>query len=571
MENLSKINRDLRDKILKLERDKQDLGIKAKEKPKLSDMSLTVYKGMYNGFFKSMVAMVRCACKREWDKTKIKVPQNFLLQDLFDSWHTKARNGGCAGGAYLLQDLDKLKYRKETGRNISLLFREWNIMYETVSKMGRTKRQQENFRQEETIDAGGPTREFLSQVWQQAGDLYVGVEIKKELDELPVGMKVKVPFGDNPVDGRVVGIEKSEGPEVFKIKCVDGKIFHLSREDFRLDVYPVNMFETENGYLVPVTDEVLKHKFKLVQKYGAPEIQDLLDKAKHYYRAFGRLMFHALLTDYPISSTALPSFFRNVILRGWPEDDDYDRSELLQHINEIGFQYSGNIKEHFLGQPLSLYLKEGSPNELITIESFFKVVLPEILVNNRSIAIDAIKEGLTLDGHIQFPNIFRAMPLEALGKVVFSNPIITSEDVISLMEPEYCVELSYEPVDEQLIEGQRLFFKETLPKALRTKEENERANECEYKKKVANKTDFLSKFVSFSTGYAYLPHCDVGSEFKITIEFDFAESTEDSLPVAHTCENILKFPGWVYDNNVEKLLASLDKSFDLVGATFGMN
>ena len=62
------------------------------------------------------------------------------------------------------------------------------------------------------------------------------------------------------------------------------------------------------------------------------------------------------------------------------------------------------------------------------------------------------------------------------------------------------------------------------------------------------------RFVHYATASSHLP--DPGlmeSKDKIKIEFDASEMTEDSLPMAHTCDNILKFPLWVYDNNSETL------------------
>jgi hypothetical protein len=44
---------------------------------------------------------------------------------------------------------------------------------------------------------------------------------------------------------------------------------------------------------------------------------------------------------------------------------------------------------------------------------------------------------------------------------------------------------------------------------------------------------------------------------KIKIEFNGHEMTSDSLPVAHTCVNTLKFPHFAYDNNSEVLLEKL--------------
>ena len=61
---------------------------------------------------------------------------------------------------------------------------------------------------------------------------------------------------------------------------------------------------------------------------------------------------------------------------------------------------------------------------------------------------------------------------------------------------------------------------------------------------------------------------------KITIEFnkDATEATPDSLPVAHTCENTLKFPHFAYENDADKLMRKLRTAFNLCDdcGAFGM-
>jgi len=66
------------------------------------------------------------------------------------------------------------------------------------------------------------------------------------------------------------------------------------------------------------------------------------------------------------------------------------------------------------------------------------------------------------------------------------------------------------------------------------------------------------RFVHYATASPYLP--DPGlmePKDKIKIEFSAAEMTQESLPVAHTCVNTLKFPHFAYDNNSETLKEKL--------------
>ena len=81
------------------------------------------------------------------------------------------------------------------------------------------------------------------------------------------------------------------------------------------------------------------------------------------------------------------------------------------------------------------------------------------------------------------------------------------------------------------------------------------------------------RFVHFVTASPYLPAPELMEDKdKIKIEFSASEMTYESLPVAHTCHNILKFPHFAYDNNSETLREKLELTFRLVrlGGAFGM-
>lgn len=83
----------------------------------------------------------------------------------------------------------------------------------------------------------------------------------------------------------------------------------------------------------------------------------------------------------------------------------------------------------------------------------------------------------------------------------------------------------------------------------------------------------MQRFVHYATASPYLPAPELmESTDKITIEFSASEMTYESLPVAHTCDNVLKFPHFAYDNNSETLREKLELAFRLVrrGGAFGM-
>jgi len=72
--------------------------------------------------------------------------------------------------------------------------------------------------------------------------------------------------------------------------------------------------------------------------------------------------------------------------------------------------------------------------------------------------------------------------------------------------------------------------------------------------------DFPSKFVEYATGSPYLPHLESNPDFKITIEFNSEDQDikdPNSLPVAHSCINLVKFPATAYEGSKETLKEKL--------------
>lgn len=250
--------------------------------------------------------------------------------------------------------------------------------------------------------------------------------------------------------------------------------------------------------------------------------------------------------------------------------------------------------------------------EPYTDKTFYSKFLHSFYLDNRRIALENINKGLTLEGCLPLPAILKAIPSKALEKIAFADEGYDSaEDVIAFLEPVYCTEVMVHDemgvyqreVESQVIESQIHFFEQTLPNLLRDVHASEKADEEKYAKNTRKRKDFLSvrraispfsffftpshvqplshcnpfvstpptshicfglsrlrtqRFVHYATASSYLP--DPGlmeSKDKIKIEFDASEMTEDSLPMAHTCVNTLKFPLLVYDNNSEKLLEKL--------------
>ena len=187
------------------------------------------------------------------------------------------------------------------------------------------------------VDEGGPTREFLSQIWQQMGNLAVSMDIpegaEKDVD-LEVGSTVMVKDKGYSVGGTVVKINERDfslgkgkkAMETYNICLEDGgeKLAVKRNKIFAMEVR-IKLFERQLTGFVPSSDEKTIHDIERTAKRAVPGsedtleisdareklIKDTLHKMKKFYCAIGRIMIHCLATDHPISSVAMPRFYQN--------------------------------------------------------------------------------------------------------------------------------------------------------------------------------------------------------------------------------------------------------------------
>jgi HECT-domain (ubiquitin-transferase) len=143
------------------------------------------------------------------------------------------------------------------------------------------------------------------------------------------------------------------------------------------------------------------------------------------------------------------------------------------------------------------------------------------------------------------------MPLDVLTDLLFFQPAIKVEDIISALVPKY-------PEEEDI----EVFCFESQMRVLEIVESDDKKR---IRKgilidllKGANQA-FLKDFLWFTTGYEYMPR----SNFTITVEFNYDENMDEgSLPVAHTCIMLLKLPYLAYDSNPEVLEQKLKQSIE---------
>lgn len=170
----------------------------------------------------------------------------------------------------------------------------------------------------------------------------------------------------------------------------------------------------------------------------------------------------------------------------------------MRDINAIGFDMQ---VENIIGKSAKDLYIDDDP-EPYTKETFFSKFLPKKFLDDRGIALENIRAGLTLEGYLPIPAILKTLPSKALDKIAFvDRGFDSAEDVIAFFEPVYCREvllpdefgtLCLQAVESQVFESQKLFFEQTLPDLLREIDTAERADQEIYAMKVGKHEDFLS-------------------------------------------------------------------------------
>ena len=150
--------------------------------------------------------------------------------------------------------------------------------------------------------------------------------------------------------------------------------------------------------------------------------------------------------------------------------------------------------------------------------------------------------------------------------LIFGNTI-SVEDVIKVFKPVYSGYLDGTE-SEEFHQEQKDFFQNTLPKALREIDAQDKSDE-NYAYRLEKKETFMIKFVKYCTGSDFLPDLVMNPQFKIDVSFTFKEMTHEELPMSHTCVNMLKLPGKVYDGDIDtfksKLKIAVESSYDSFG------
>jgi len=188
-------------------------------------------------------------------------------------------------------------------------------------------------------------------------------------------------------------------------------------------------------------------------------------------------------------------------------------------------------------------------NTVVNLDNFYTVFL-QTNVKNQSIAISALKEGLTLDGEFNIilcvrltyfliPNFlqigtvnlqftFGSTSLSYVSEKLFATAVVDPND---LYERLVLSEKNFSDLHQPFLDSiMKDVITEMTPKE-------------------------LEDFVFFCTGFNYLPRRN--SKFFITVEFDYENMTFTSLPMSHTCENTIRLPSDMYGKDKKIFQAKL--------------
>jgi len=322
----------------------------------------------------------------------------------------------------------------------------------------------------------------------------------------------------------------------------------------------VSLFEKHDYGCVPITDDMLRNDLKVALKKDGrlsddSEYAGKIEQAKMYYRAIGRIMLHALASGNTIWSSSMTPLYQNWLLRGCrPGDEDYHKEDILKHLGQNMSYYLGTEHEFIDGT-----------KEVVNEENIFTKFIPEQYLTTRNLCLGSIMDGLTLGGDYNLPGIFRTMPLEAVQKLIFSCPVLTAQAIIDILVPDYCVGWEGSKEDGKGHRRMQEDFFRDLCDILKEREQREKGL-------PSDKLCFLSLFLAFCTGATYLPDPTGNPDFKIKVEFNFPQTRINDYPVSHSCLNVLKLPGYLYDNtDRDNFERKLDESIYGSVGRFDMN
>jgi len=477
-------------KIEHLEAIRRKLDVQKREHEKLSDSHIAKFETMVTHQFATM-KQLNGGLK---DGVILTVSSEaggsgFSLQHFFDGLYAKK-----SGDARIVLFDDETGSKKVTTRILS----EWKISYDKKEECENTAEARAKKKEDTGVDEGGPSRQFITDVFKQVDmlSIQVGGESVKLFENTPRGAVVKT---DDSLNQNISNFAKAYVTD----KAAKGYVAD-----------PINRAKEQ--------EKIVKVSIK---------------QAKDYSRAIGRIMLHSFVHKQTLPSNAMPPFIMNVMLHGY--DNDYHKDDILKDIDSM-LDGKGNV---MLGWLLEEDCEERDENgNEWTRDSIFEKYIPTTFIRTRKILLGSLRDGLTFFGSEQdasddlekgcgLSRTLAMVPMEAIHHIYFAKPDISVEDLWGVLKPKYGEgepDVAWgmsEKDKERHKKEQEIFFNGGFKKYL---EESAKEDQS-----------FLDKFLEFATGSNFLPY---DKEFKINIEFNFSLDPV-GYPNSHACTFDVVMPG----------------------------
>jgi len=226
---------------------------------------------------------------------------------------------------------------------------------------------------------------------------------------------------------------------------VDGK--HITRAEFFSQVWQqmkdlkvvvgdkktaIPLFQECMGTLIPMPNAVLEGKLQCTPA----ELERIFaGKIAPYYRAIGRLMMQCIAAtaddnspehSLKIAGSMVPMILRHKLFRGVdPVDESYPLENLLEHaFSLVGLHNMTRDKAfEYFGIDSRSYPDTKEAVKRIRVE------VHEMWIKERSLAIGAFEEGLTLNGLADLSFCCGLVPLEAVSEIFFEEGKVALADL----------------------------------------------------------------------------------------------------------------------------------------------
>jgi len=124
-------------------------------------------------------------------------------------------------------------------------------------------------------------------------------------------------------------------------------------------------------------------------------------------------------------------------------DDDYDRHDILKHLNMLDLHAEKLLKVVVDAGALGLD-KHGNK---WTPDTFFAEYIPDNFIRSREVLLGSLRDGLSFGGKSEpacniekgcgIPTMLSMIPLEAIQRMYFAKPEIQLEDLLGVLLPKY--------------------------------------------------------------------------------------------------------------------------------------